>query len=81
MTEYRYVIQHKDGSCLYLSENGPTPQPMEFLKQLRAEGFHYAEERPLGDSMLRILTRDAYTGTTTGAVVRTDPYTGEKHVS
>lgn len=81
MTEYCYVIQHKDGSCLYLSENGPMQQSMEFLKQLRAEGFQYAEERPLGDCMLRILTKNSYSGTTTGAVVRTNLYTGEKHVS
>ncbi len=81
MTEYRYVIQHKDGTCLYLSEKGPMPQPLEFLKQLRDDGFSYAEERSFGEAMLRILTRDTYTGTTTGAVVRTDPYTGQKHKS
>ena len=80
MTEYRYVMQDKDGSCLYLSENGLTPQPKEFLKQLKDEGFQYAEERQFGASTLRIMTRDISTGTTTGAVVRTDPFTGQKHI-
>jgi hypothetical protein len=81
MTEFRYVIQHKDGACLYLSENGPTPQPNEFLTQLRNEGFQYADERQLGESKLCILRKDTYTGTTTGVIVSTDPYTGKKRMS
>lgn len=81
MTEYRYVIQHKDSSCLYLSESGPIPKPMEFLKQLNDEGFRFAEERRFGESMLRILTRDILTGTSSGKTVVRDALTGRSYIS
>ena len=78
MSEYRYVIQFPDNSCLYLAADGPRKEPMTFLQQLRQEGFQYTEEHQMGENMLRVLKRDMTPATDYGAAVVTDPYTGRK---
>jgi len=78
MSEYRYVIQYPDGSCLFLAEEGPRKEPKLFLQQLREEGFHYGEEHQMGENMLRVLKRDVTPESYHGAAVVTDPYSGRK---
>jgi hypothetical protein len=77
MSEYRYIIQYHDTSCLYLAGDGPHKESMEFIQELLREGFQQVSEQPMGENMLRVLKRDAI-ATDIGASVLTDPYSGRK---
>jgi hypothetical protein len=57
MSYFCYVIENPDGSCLYLSDEGPRQELPDFLQKLKQRGFHHQKEHPLGEHILRVYKR------------------------
>ena len=79
MQIYRYIIQYKDSSCLYLSELGPEKKSKDFLAQLRDEGFQFSKEEQLGESMLQIMVKDQPQRSAVGCGIAKDPISEKRY--
>jgi hypothetical protein len=57
MSDFRYLVEHSDGTVLYLSDEGPRKELPGFPEKLKRNGFHLEEERPMGRDKLCVFKR------------------------